>query len=66
MSTDFFEQRIFGHLEFGLDLDQLLGHRGIGEILLGQLAQVRVHSFMNFDQSSSAAAMPFSNSFPPW
>ena len=42
MSADFFSSGVLGHLQLGLDLDQLLGHRGVGEVLLGQLAQVGV------------------------
>ena len=38
----FLQQRVLGHLQLGLDLDQFLGHRGVGEVLLGQLAQIGV------------------------
>ena len=42
MSAVFLVKRVLGHLQLGLDLDQLLEQARVGEILLGQLAQVGV------------------------
>ena len=51
MSTDFFSERVRRHLQLRLNLDQFLGRRRVGEVLLGQLAQDRTAaSPMNFDQ----------------